>query len=44
MLNQSKEVFCICVLFQESQKSIKEQPETNIYSYSYHTGGHFKVV
>ena len=31
MLNQSKEVLCICVLFQESQDSIKEEPETNVY-------------
>ena len=31
MLNQSKEVLCICVLFEESQDSIKEKPETNVY-------------
>ena len=29
MLNQSKEVLCICVSFQESRDSIKEEPETN---------------
>ena len=31
MLNQSKEVLCICVSFQESQDSIKEEPETKVY-------------
>ena len=31
MLNQSKEVLCICVSFQESQNLIKEEPETNVY-------------
>ena len=29
MLNQSKEVLCICFLFQESRDSIQEEPETN---------------
>ena len=31
MLNQSKEVLCIYVSFQESRDSIKEEPETNVY-------------
>ena len=31
MLNQSKEVLCICVSFQESRISIKGEPETNVY-------------
>ena len=31
MLNQSKEVLYICVSFQESQDSIEEKPETNVY-------------
>ena len=31
MLNQSKKVLCICVSFQESGDSIKEEPETNVY-------------
>ena len=30
MLNDSKEVLCICALFQESGDSIKEEPETNV--------------
>ena len=29
MLNQSKEVLCICVSFQEFRDSVKEKPETN---------------
>ena len=33
MLNQPKEVLCICVPFQESRDTIKEQPETSIYLY-----------
>ena len=39
MLNQSKEVLCICVLFQESQDSVKEDPGTNVYDmfFSYWT-------
>ena len=32
MLNQQKEVLCICVSFQESRDSIKEEPETNVYN------------
>ena len=31
MLNQSKEVLWICVSFQESQESMKEEPEMNVY-------------
>ena len=31
MLNQSNKVFCICVSFQESPYSVKEEPETNFY-------------
>ena len=31
MQNQSKQMLCICVLFQESRDSIKEEPETNVY-------------
>ena len=31
MLNQSKEVFCICVWCQESRDSIKKEPEPNVY-------------
>ena len=31
MLNQSKEVLCICVSFQESQDSMQEEPETNVH-------------
>ena len=31
MLNQSKEVLCICVSFQESGDLIKEKPEVNVY-------------
>ena len=31
MLNESKEVLCICVSFEKSQDSIKEEPETNVY-------------
>ena len=31
MLNRSKEVLQICVLFRESRDSIKEEPETNVY-------------
>ena len=31
MLNESKEVLCICVSFQESRDSIKEEPEMNVY-------------
>ena len=31
MLNQSKEVLCICVSFQESRDLVKEEPETNVY-------------
>ena len=31
MLNQSKKVLGICVSFQESQDSIKEEPEINVY-------------
>ena len=31
MLNQLKEVLCICVSFQESGDSVKEEPETNVY-------------
>ena len=31
MLNQSKEVLCICVSFQEYRDSIKEEPENNVY-------------
>ena len=39
MLNQSKEVLCICVLSQESQDSVKEDPGTNVYDmfFSYWT-------
>ena len=45
MLNQSKEVFCICVSFQDSLDSVKEEPETNVYLHAfYHIGGAFKVV
>ena len=35
MLNQSKEVLCICVSFQESRDSIKEGPQTNIYLHDF---------
>ena len=31
MLNQSKEVLCICVWLQESQDSVKEETEMNTY-------------
>ena len=31
MLNQSKDVLCICAWFQESWDTIKEEPETNFY-------------
>ena len=31
MLNQLKEVLCICVSSQEFRDSIKEGPETNVY-------------
>ena len=31
MLNQLKEVLGICVLFQETRDSIKEEPKTNTY-------------
>ena len=31
MLNQPKEVLCICVWFQELRDSIKEEPETKVY-------------
>ena len=31
MLNQSTEVLCICVSFQESRDSIKEEPENKVY-------------
>ena len=31
MLNQLKEVLCICVSFQETRDSIKEEPEMNVY-------------
>ena len=30
MINHSKEVLCICVSFQESQDSIKQELETNV--------------
>ena len=30
MLNQSEEMLCICVSFQEFRDSVKEEPETNI--------------
>ena len=33
MLNQPKEVLCICVRFQGSQDSIKEEPEKNVYMF-----------
>ena len=29
--NSVEEVLCICVLFQESRDSIKEEPEKNAY-------------
>ena len=32
MLNQSKEVLCICVSFQESRDSIKKEAEKNVYA------------
>ena len=36
MLNQSKEVLCICVSFQESRDSIKEELETYMFfSFTY---------
>ena len=35
MLNQSKEVLCICFSFQESRDSIKKEPETNFYEEHY---------
>ena len=31
MLNQLKEVLCICVSFQESRDSRKEEQETNVH-------------
>ena len=31
MIDQSKEVLWICVSFQESRDSIKEEPETKVY-------------
>ena len=31
MLNQSKEVLCICVSFEEFRDAIKEEPETNVH-------------
>ena len=31
MLSQTKDVFCICVSFQEFEDSIKEEPEANVY-------------
>ena len=31
MLNQSKDVLCICVSFENSRDSIKEKPVTNVY-------------
>ena len=31
MLNQSKDMLCIFVSFQESRDSIKEEPETRVY-------------
>ena len=44
MLNQSKEVLCICVSFQESRDSIKEEQETSFMLCFYHIGEHFKAV
>ena len=42
-LNQSNEVLCICVLFQESRDQ-KREPETNdmFMTCFYHVGGNFK--
>ena len=44
MLNQLKEMLCICVLFQESRDSTKEEPEANVCDIFYHTEEHFKAV
>ena len=44
MLCQSKEVFCICVLFQESRGSVNEKPKANVYTCFYHIGRDFKAV
>ena len=46
MLNQSKELLCICicVAFQGSKSSIKEETETNIYDMFYNIGGDFKAA
>ena len=50
MLNQSKEVLCICVLSQESQDSVTnvydmEQTQERMFmTYFFHIGRHFKTV
>ena len=44
MLNQWKEVSCICVSFQESRDSIKEKPEMDVYYMLHHIGVHLKAA
>ena len=48
MLNQSKEVLCICFSFQESRDSIKKNQKRtfmrNIIHEHYHIGGYFEAV
>ena len=44
MLNQWKEVRCICVSFQESRDSIKEKPEMDVYYMLHHIGVHLKAA
>ena len=44
MLNQWKEMLCICVSFQEFRDSVKEEPETNVYYMFYHIRADFKAV
>ena len=44
MLNKSKELLCIYVLFQESRGLIREEPETNKWHAFYHIGEDFQAV
>ena len=47
LLNQSKEGLCICVSFQESQDSIKEEKKNQKQTFViffYHIGGHSQAV
>ena len=44
MLNQSKELLCIYISFQEPRDSTKAEPETNKWHVFYHIGEDFKAV